>query len=152
MSRLLTTLAALTLAAAPIAASAGDDIIKIEATGSVSEVTDRLEAAVGTAGATIFARVDHTAGAESVGMEMQDAQLLIFGNPKLGTPAMQADILAGLQLPLRVLVYDDGEGKTWLAYQDVDDMFDDLDIDDDAGFVKMMEGALKKLTETASGI
>ena len=138
-----------TLAATP--AFASDDILRVEATGDVATVMDRLEAAVTGAGATVFARVDHGAGAASVEMELADAELLIFGNPKLGTPAMQADMHAGIFLPLRVLVYADADGQTWLAYEDPREMLDDLSIPADAPFLGAMEGALKKLTGAAAG-
>lgn len=142
--------AAFCLVAAPALASA-DDIVKVQASGDVATTMDRLEEAVTGAGATVFARVDHAAGAASVDMTLDDEQLLIFGNPKLGTPAMQDDALAGLYLPLRVLVYKDGEGQVWLAYEDPDEMLDDLSIPDGAEYVKMMTGALAKLTSAAAG-
>lgn len=126
------------------------DYVRVEATGSVSEVSDRLVAAVEGAGATVFARVPHSKGAMSVDMELQDAELVIFGNPKLGTPALQADIRAGLVLPLRVLVHDDG-GQTVLTYESVDGMFKDLDVPADAKFREVMTGALAKLTGAAAG-
>ncbi len=70
----------------------------------------------------------------------------------LGTPAMQDDLLAGLYLPLRVLVYQDAAGQVWLAYDDPEKMFEDLDnIGDDAGYVAKMKGALGKLTAHAAG-
>ncbi|WP_425445419.1 DUF302 domain-containing protein [Tropicimonas sediminicola] len=128
-----------------------DDFVRVQSASDVGATMDALEAAVGSAGATVFARVDHAAGAASVDMELADAQLLIFGNPKLGTPAMQDDPLAGLVLPLRVLVYEDGEGKVWLAYQEPEEMFDDMDIVDDAPYLAMMAGALSKLTAAAAG-
>ncbi len=127
------------------------DVVKIEAQGTVPEVMDRLESAVQGAGATVFARVDHAAGAASVDMELAPAQVLIFGNPALGTPAMQADPLAGLYLPLKVLAYEDTDGKVWLAYQDPKETFDDLKIDDDAEYIGKMKGALEKLTGAAAG-
>ncbi|SMC88943.1 DUF302 domain-containing protein [Primorskyibacter flagellatus] len=142
--------AAFCLVAAPALAS-DDDIIKVQASGDVATTMDRLEEAVTGAGATVFARVDHAAGAASVDMVLDDEQLLIFGNPKLGTPAMQDDALAGLYLPLRVLVYKDGEGQVWLAYEDPEEMLDELSIPDDAEYVKMMTGALAKLTSAAAG-
>jgi uncharacterized protein (DUF302 family) len=111
---------------------------------------DRLETKVKGAGATVFARVDHAAGAASVDMQMAPSQLLIFGNPKLGTPAMQADPLAGLYLPLKVLVYEDASGSVWLAYQAPSETFDDLAIPKDAGFLAKMSGALNKLTMAAA--
>lgn len=126
------------------------DYVRVEATGSVQEVSDRLVAAVEKAGAKVFARVPHSKGAMSVDMELQDAELVIFGNPKLGTPALQADIRAGLVLPLRVLVHDDG-GQTVLTYESVDAMFDGMDIPADAKFRAMMTGALAKLTGAAAG-
>lgn len=115
---------------------------------SVAETMDALEAAVTGAGATVFARVDHGAGAASVDMDLPEAQLLIFGNPRLGTPAMQADIQAGLQLPLRVLVYE-GEDGTVVAYESVDQLFDGLSVPLDAEFAKKMTGALAMLTGKA---
>ncbi len=129
-----------------------DDIVKVRAAGEVSAAMDRLEEAVRGAGATVFARVDHAGGAETVGMELAPAQLLVFGNPKLGTPAMQDDPLAGLYLPLKVLVYSDAEGQVWMAYEDPREMLDDLGgIDDDASYLGKMSGALKALTSKAAG-
>ena len=147
MLRQIALIAALTTTPA----LASDDILRVEATGGVATVMDRLEAAVTGAGATIFARVDHGAGAASVDMELADAELLIFGNPKLGTPAMQADMHAGIFLPLRVLVYADADGQTWLAYEAPREMLDDLSIPTDAPFLGAMEGALENLTASAAG-
>ncbi len=126
------------------------DYVNVDAEGSVQEVSDRLVAAVEGAGATVFARVPHSKGAMSVDMPLQDAELVIFGNPKLGTPALQADIRAGLVLPLRVLVHDAG-GQTVLTYESVDAMFEGMDIPADAAFRTMMAGALGKLTAAAAG-
>lgn len=127
-----------------------DEIIKIRADADVGATMDRLEAAVTNAGATIFARVDHAAGAQSVDMSLDPAELLVFGNPQLGTPAIQDDPLAGLYLPLRVLVYQDVEGQVWLAYDDPEQMFDDLAIPDDADYIERMSEALTNLTGAAA--
>ena len=131
------------------AAADEDDVTRVAASGSVAEVMDRLEAAVTGAGATVFARVDHGAGAEKVGMPIGASQLLIFGNPALGTPAIAADPLAGLYLPLKVLVYEDAEG-VWLAYEPPAETFDDLAVPGDAEFIGKMTGALGKLTAAAA--
>lgn len=130
---------------------AGEDIIRVKAAGDVASTMDALEAAVTGAGATVFARVDHAGGAEKVGLELAPEQLLIFGNPKLGTLAMQDDALAGLYLPLKVLVYQDDDGQTWLAYEDPAEMLNDLAVPEDAAYVKKMTGALAKLTGKAAG-
>ena len=126
------------------------DMIVKDANGTVTEAMDRLEAAVSGAGATVFARVDHGAGAMKVDMDLADAQLLIFGNPMLGTPVMQQDIRAGLALPLHVLIYDDA-GTTRITYEDIDTMMDGLDIDRDAEVFSRIEGALNNLTNAAIG-
>jgi uncharacterized protein (DUF302 family) len=82
-------------------------------------------------------------------MQLDDAQTLIFGNPKLGTPAMQADLRASLYLPLKVAVYA-RDGGSVLTYEDPAAMFSGLDISSDAKFVAMMTGALGKLTAKAA--
>ena len=102
-STLKTLTAATALSLASLGTAAHAEMIAKTSPHSVSETMDRLEAAVTAAGATIFARVDHAAGAGKVDMELRPTQLLIFGNPKLGTPAMQDAQTAGLDLPLRVL-------------------------------------------------
>ncbi|MEL7151676.1 MAG: DUF302 domain-containing protein [Pseudomonadota bacterium] len=140
----------LALSLTAFASPALADYVTVEAEGSVTEVSDRLVAAVEGAGATVFARVPHSKGAMSVDMELEDAELVIFGNPKLGTPALQQDIRAGLILPLRVLVHDDG-GQTVLTYESVDAMFEGLDVASDAPFRAAMTGALGKLTAAAAG-
>lgn len=142
--------AAITLAGPPALASEGD-IVRVRSSSDVASTMDRLEAAVIEAGAGVVARVDHAAGAAAVAMELAPTQVLIFGNPKMGTAAMQDDPVAGLFLPLKVLVYQDGAGETWLVYQDPEDMFDDTGIDDDAEYIKMMSGALGMLTAKAAG-
>ena len=147
MKTLIQALAATTFLGVPALA----EIVQQPASGSVSEVADRLEAAVTNAGATVFARVDHGAGAQSVDMDLAPAQLLIFGNPKLGTPAMQADPRAGLYLPLRVLVYEDAEGQVQVVYEEPGAMLDGLDVPGDAEFIGKMNGALQNLTGKAIG-
>ncbi|UWR69439.1 DUF302 domain-containing protein [Phaeobacter inhibens] len=129
---------------------AAADLIKIRSQKPVVETLDALQAAVEEAGATVFARVDHAAGAQKVDLSLNDAQLLIFGNPKLGTPVMQADLRAGLFLPLKVLAYQDAEGQVWLTYEDPAEMLAGLDVPADAEAVAKMQGALGKLTAAAT--
>ncbi|MHA6325148.1 DUF302 domain-containing protein [Roseivivax sp. CAU 1753] len=132
------------------AGSAQADYIRTQSAHSVEITIDKLETAVKNAGASIFARVDHAGGAAKVDMALAPAELLIFGNPKLGTPAMQDDIRAGTLLPLRVLAYEDADGQVWVTYQDPSDMFADLEIAPDAPYLGMMTGALEKLTGAAT--
>lgn len=132
-------------------AAMADDIIKVNTDKSVQEVMDALEAAVGNAGATVFARVDHAAGAEKVGLSIPANQVLIFGNPALGTPAMQIDPRAGLFLPLKVQAYQDADGLVWLAYEDPKETMDELDEVEKSPVIEKMRGALAKLTAAAAG-
>lgn len=121
----------------------------VEAEGTVQEAMDRLEAAVEEAGATVFARIDHGQGAKDVDMSLPNSQLLIFGNPKLGTPVMQENFRAGLVLPLRVLAVWD-EDKTWFVYQEPHQMLISVNGDSGVEEIDKMHEALKSLTEKAA--
>ena len=94
------------------------DLVKKPSQKGVQETMDKLEAVVRDKGLTVFNRIDHQANARKAGLEQPAAQVLIFGNPKIGTAIMTQDPAAGLDLPLRVLVYQDKEGKTWISYHD----------------------------------
>ena len=143
-------LALLAASATVIATALHADRVTIPSPYSVEETIDRLEAAVDDAGATVFARVDHAEGAASAEMSLAPAQLLIFGNPALGTPAMQDDIEAGLVLPLRVLAYEDSDGGVHLVWTPAADLFAGLEIPADADYVAKIDGALQKLTGAAT--
>lgn len=81
----------------------------------VKDTIDAIAKAAEEKGAKIVAHVDHAAGAKAVGTDMKPSQLLIFGNPKLGTPLMTSNPRAGLALPLKVLAYEDAAGKVWVV-------------------------------------
>ena len=116
---------------------------------SVSVTVDRLVVAVEGAGAKVFARVDHAGGAKAVGAELRPTEMLMFGNPKLGTPAVQAAQTSGLDLPLRVVVYQDQAGQVLLAYHPPSDLAKDHGIPADAEVLKKITGALNNLTNKA---
>jgi uncharacterized protein (DUF302 family) len=82
------------------------------------ETLDRLEGEIRAKGLNVFARIDHAAGAAEAGLELRPTNLIIFGNARGGTPLMQASQTAGIDLPLKVLVWQDTAGKTWLSYND----------------------------------
>ena len=84
----------------------------------LKETMDRLVAAVTNRGMAILARIDHAAAAAKVGMELRPTEVVLFGNPRGGTPLMQAVQTMGIDLPLKALVWQDEGGKTWLAYND----------------------------------
>jgi len=83
---------------------------------SVSETLGRLESLLQSKGVTIFARVDHSGEAEKAGLQMRPTQLLIFGSPKAGTPLMVASPTLAIDLPIKALAWEDGNGAVWLSY------------------------------------
>lgn len=93
-----------------------EGIVRIPSRRSVSETVDKLKAILQSKGVTLFALVDHSGEAEKAGMTMPPTKLLIFGNPKAGTPLMLAQPSAAIDLPLKILVAEDTEGKTWISY------------------------------------
>jgi uncharacterized protein (DUF302 family) len=93
-----------------------DGLTTISSSFPAKETMDRLEAAVKAKGLTVFARIDHAAGAAAVGLPLPPTELLIFGNARGGTPLMQADQAIGIDLPLKALVYEDANGNVSLAY------------------------------------
>jgi uncharacterized protein (DUF302 family) len=96
----------------------GEGIISLPSSHSVPATLDRVEAALRAKGIKIFARIDHSGEAEKVGLKMRPTQLLIFGSPKAGTPVMVAAPTAAIDLPLKALAWQDGDGKVWLSYND----------------------------------
>jgi uncharacterized protein (DUF302 family) len=97
---------------------AADGLMTIRSSHGPKDTMDRLEAEVRAKGLTVFARIDHAAGAAAVGLSLRPTELLIFGNAKGGTPLMQSIQSIGIDLPLKALVWQDGAGNTWLSYND----------------------------------
>jgi len=96
----------------------GNGIISKRSKYSVSQTIERLEAAIRSKGIKLFARIDHSGEAESVGLKMAPTQLLIFGNPKAGTPLMLAAPEIAIDLPLKALAWQDDQGAVWVGYND----------------------------------
>jgi uncharacterized protein (DUF302 family) len=95
-----------------------DELITIESRHGPEETMNRFEAEVRARGMTVFAHIDHAAGATAVGLSLRPTELLIFGNAKAGTPLMQSIQTVGIDLPLKALVWLDASGTTWLSYND----------------------------------
>ena len=95
-----------------VTANAADgELVIRESKYSVKETIDRLAKELASKGVKVAARIDHSAGAKSVGMELKPAEVLVFGNPKLGTPLMQTAPMIGLDLPMKMLAWQDANGK-----------------------------------------
>src|SRR3984957_998785 len=97
---------------------AADGLTTIASGHGPKATMDRLEAEVKAKGMTVFARIDHAAGAAEVGLTLRPTEVLIFGNAKGGTPLMQSVQTIGIDLPLKALVWQDASGSTWLSYND----------------------------------
>lgn len=95
-----------------------EGLTTIQSSFGPQDTMNRLEAAVQAKGLTVFARIDHAAGATAAGLSLRPTEVLIFGNAKGGTPLMNAVQTIGLDLPLKALVWQDASGDTWLSYND----------------------------------
>ena len=97
---------------------AADGLTTLRSSYGPKDTMSRLEAEVKARGMTVFARIDHAAGAAGAGLSLRPTELLIFGNAKAGTPLMQTVQTTGIDLPLKALVWEDASGATWLSYND----------------------------------
>jgi uncharacterized protein (DUF302 family) len=116
MRRLSTLIALASLLISTVQASEG--MITLRSAYSVKQTTDRLDSLLRGKGMTVMKRIDHAAGAASVGKQLRPTELLIFGNPKIGTPLMQCNPEVAIDLPQKALIWEDDTGKVWLAYND----------------------------------
>ena len=99
-------------------AIADDGIVRVKSNHDVKVTADRLEQVLNAKGMTVFIRIDHAAGAEKVGKQLRPTELVIFGNPKIGTPLMQCAQSIGMDLPQKALISEDESGQVWFFYND----------------------------------
>ena len=131
---------------------AAEGLVVLESENSVDETYRRLERAVeDRAPLTILARVDHAANARSAGLRLPPTKLLIFGNPQLGTPLMQRARTVAIDLPQKMLVYEDDRGRVFIAYNDPFYLAERHGIDDDAAELEQVASALRGLAAEAGG-
>ncbi len=135
------------IALSPLALAGG--LIKKTSAHSVETTVERLIGVLEKNGIRVFARIDHQMNAEGVKLELGKVQLVVFGNPRLGTPLMQSNPTVGIDLPLKALVWEDREGKVWLAYNNPSYLVQRHGIKDRQDVVKKMSKALNNLTNAA---
>jgi uncharacterized protein (DUF302 family) len=145
----LSAIAVFLATAATVAQAADDRLAAKRSPHSVAVTLDRLAEAVTARGIGIAARIDHAAAAQKAGQSLKPTQVLIFGNPKLGTPLMQSNRRIGLDLPMRVLAWEDDGGQVWVAYVKPEALKSDHAIADRDGVFGEMAQALDKLTDEA---
>lgn len=157
MARPITFVLALSLlAAAGPAAVAGTPtsttpgLVVVESAHDVGTTTDRLVSAARAKGLTIFARIDHAAGAEAAGLALPPTEVVIFGTAKVGTPLMQCDRHSAIDLPLRALIWQDDGGQVRLAYNSVEWLAARYDLGDCAPVLAKVDKALASLAAAAT--
>jgi uncharacterized protein (DUF302 family) len=130
---------------------ATNGLVTIQSSLGPAETVDRLVAGINAKGLTIFARIDHAAGAKEAGLPLPPTEVLIFGNARGGTPLMQANQAIGIDLPIKMLVWQDAAGSTWIAYNDPAWLASRHGLGHDADpAVKAMTGLLGGLAHAAS--
>ena len=116
--KLIPSLLAATLALASFASFAADGLVSIKSAYSAADTATRLENTIKDKGLTLFARINHSAGAEKIGKKLRPTEVFVFGNPQGGTPLMECAQTAGIDLPLKALVWEDASAQVWLSYND----------------------------------
>src|SRR6516162_10220707 len=132
-----------------LACTGNDRMVVKRSVHSVAATLDRLSEVLKTRGIEIAARVDHAAAAQKAGQALKPTQLLIFGNPKLGTPLMQSNRRIGIELPMKVLAWEDDNGQVWLAYVRPEVLKSEYSVEGRDDAFREMGQALEKLTEEA---
>ncbi|MEG3221724.1 DUF302 domain-containing protein [Vibrio gigantis] len=145
MKKLLPLCAILLSASFSVAAS--DGLIKYQSHYSVKETADRFEEIAKSKGLTLFARIDHQKNASNVDLELRPTEVIIFGNPKVGTPLMQCAQEVAIDLPQKVLVSEDANKKVWLSYNDPNYLLNRHAINGCDEVIKKISGVLSKLSE-----
>ncbi|MGD8672207.1 MAG: DUF302 domain-containing protein [Thiogranum sp.] len=148
MQRIL-WLMVLSVLSVSFAAADNDGLITMKSPYSVDETLDRFEQALKSKGMTIFTRIDHAKGAEGVDLKLRPTTVLIFGNPKIGTLLMQSNQTAGIDLPLKLLAWQDAGGQVWIAYNDPGYIAERHNITDRDPVIAKMRKAMSNFTAQA---
>ena len=129
---------------------ATDGIIDIKSIFSVKETADRLEGILATKGMTIFTRINHSEAAKNVGIELRETELIIFGNPKVGSPLMQCQQNVAIDLPQKALIWKDDQDTVWISYNDPRYLQKRHNIPGCNKIITKISGALAGITKAAS--
>lgn len=151
MKKIILLLAFLFIGMAASQIIAQDGLVTIQSDYSVEETTDRLVAIFEKNGLTVFDKVDHQKGASSVNMELRPTMVIIFGNPKLGTPLMQCAQTTAIDLPQKMLIWEDGDGNVKISYNSPEYLKKRHNIKGCDQELKKIAGALNKFATKAAG-
>ncbi len=131
-------------------ATADNGLVTIKSANDVAATTDKLVNALKGKGMTVFDVIDHAKGASGVGIDLPPTTLVIFGNPKVGTPLMKCSRSAAIDLPQKMLIWSDESGQTWLAYNDPVYMAKRHNVSGCDETIKKITGALAKFSSVAT--
>lgn len=132
------------------AALADSGMIAVKSAHDVPTTTDKLVAVLEEKGMAIFARIDHAAGAKKVEMSLEPTELVIFGNPKIGTALMKCGHGIAIDLPLKALIWEDADAQTWLGYNDPAYLVERHKLEGCDKVIEKMTGALAAFAEAAT--
>jgi len=129
---------------------AGNGLVNVKSSHDVATTADKLISILKSKGMTVFKRVDHAAGAAKVGKTLRPTELVIFGNPKVGTPLMQCSQSVAIDLPQKALIWQDAKGDVWLTYNNPDYLATRHNIKNCDAVLKKIRGALGKFSQAAT--
>jgi uncharacterized protein (DUF302 family) len=129
---------------------ADNGIISIKSSHDVKTTVDRLDNILREKGMTVFIRINHAEGAQKVGKKLRPTELIIFGNPKVGTPLMQCGQSVGIDLPQKALIWQDKAGQVWLSYNDPKYLASRHSIKECGEVIKKIEKALGNFARMAT--
>ncbi|MBO1254705.1 DUF302 domain-containing protein [Alteromonas sp. 5E99-2] len=127
-----------------------EGMVSVPSIHSVSGTADKLESALINKGMTVFARINHAEGAKNVGVALRPTELVLFGNPKVGSPVMACAQSAAIDLPQKMLIWEDESGGVWLSYNDITYVQSRHDIKGCEAVLKKIAGALNNFAVAAS--
>ena len=131
-------------------AYAESGLISVRSSHSVKETADRLEKALNAKGMTVFIRVNHSEGAKKVGKHLRPTELVIFGNPKVGTPLIQCNRSVAIDLPQKALIWEDDKGTVWYSYNDANYLAQRHGLGDCTAALKKVGKALQNFAAAAT--
>jgi uncharacterized protein (DUF302 family) len=148
MKKIILTALSILLIAIPVAAA--DGVVTIPSTFSVEETADRMENVLNKKGMTIFNRIKHSEGAANVGIELRKTELIIFGNPKVGSPLIKCQQSVAIDLPQKALIWEDADAKVWISYNDPGYLEKRHNISGCEEVISKIKKALDGITKSAS--
>ena len=136
--------------AVSFSAFADNGLVSVRSSHDVQATADKLVKVLQSKGLTIFARINHSAGAKKAGLSLPPTQLVIFGNPKVGTPLMKCARTTGIDLPQKALIWEDAAGQTWFTYNDPAYLSKRHGLDACAKVIGKITGILAKFSKAAT--